>query len=79
MDIATISDLVVNLGFPITIVIAMGFFIWQLYKQSVKREEKLMEVNTEAIATIGKYADKLNVIEDDVKIIKDNINVLVSR
>ena len=55
----------------------MGWFIYQLWKQSVAREEKLMSeltatrlVNEKALDTIAEYAEKLGVIESDVAEIK---------
>ena len=85
MEIATVLiELIPSLGFPIVCVIAMGAFIFYIYKQTTKenaanmekvqerckeREDKLYEeiretrkVNAEAIATIAKYTDSLNVI-----------------
>ena len=56
----------------------MGIFIFKLYKDSVKREANLTaelaenrKVNTQAIETIALYAERLTVIETDVKEIKD--------
>lgn len=83
-----IVELITNLGFPIAIVIALGFFVWTIYKQSVVREEKLMAeitenriVNEKAIETIAQYAERLTHIEGsierietDVVLIKDKIN-----
>lgn len=78
MDISLISELIATLGFPIALVVAMGFFIWKIYQQSVTREEKLMEeiadnraVNEKAIETLALYAERLGNIESDVKEIKD--------
>ena len=76
MEIEVISNLIQSVGFPIVLVLAMGYFIWQLWKQSVDRENRLMEVNEKAIATLNMYADRLTVIEEDVKTIKDDINVI---
>lgn len=80
MDIAMISDLISNFGFPIVLVIAMGFFIWKMYQQSVTREEKLIAeiakchaVNDKAIETLSVYAERIGVIEADVKEIKSII------
>ena len=80
MDITMIGELISNFGFPITLVIAMGFFIWKMYKQSVTREDKLMNelaecraVNDKAIETLSVYAERLSVIETDVKEIKNII------
>ena len=78
MDLTTFEQMVAQFGFPIAVCIVLGFFVWQLYKQSVKREEKLMEVNAEAISTIAKYADKLDVIQEDVKEIKNDITSMMA-
>ena len=80
MDIAMIGDLISNFGFPIVLVLAMGLFIWKMYQQSVTREEKLMTeiaecraVNEKAIETLSVYAERIGVIEADVKEIKSII------
>ena len=80
MDIAMIGDLISNFGFPIVLVLAMGLFIWKMYQQSVTREEKLMTeiaecrvVNEKAIETLSIYAERIGVIEADVKEIKSII------
>ena len=80
MDISMIGDLISNFGFPIVLVLAMGFFIWKMYQQSVTREEKLMNelaecraVNDKAIETLSVYAERIGVIEADVKEIKSII------
>ena len=102
MEIATVLiELIPSLGFPIVCVIAMGAFIFYIYKQTTKenaanmeavqerckeREDKLYEeiketrkVNAEAIATIAKYTDSLNVIQADISDIKTEIVVLNSK
>ena len=78
MDLALFLELMSTVGFPIALVIVMGLFIYKLYKDSVTREEKLTAeitenrlVNTKAIETIALYAERLTVIETDVKEIKD--------
>jgi len=80
MELGVITELIATLGFPIALVIAMGFFIWKIYQQSVAREEKLMTeiaenrlVNEKAIETLTVYAERLGVIENDVKEIKQII------
>ena len=80
MDITIITELITTLGFPIALVIALGWFIYKIYNQSVKREEKLMdeialnrEVNAQAISTISLYAERLTHIENDVSSIKTNV------
>lgn len=51
-----------------------------------EREEKLYEeikanreVNAQAVATIGRYAEKLDVIQQDIHDIKNDITVIMSR
>ena len=73
MDIVAIGELVSSLGFPIALVVALCFFIWTIYQQSVKREEKLLEVNEKAISTLSLYAEKLETIQNDVSIIKEKL------
>lgn len=73
MDIALISEFITSLGFPVALVVAMGFFIWQIYKQSVIREERLVEVNEKAINTLALYAERLEVIQNDVSTIKEKL------
>ena len=80
MDISMIGELISNFGFPIVLVLAMGLFIWKMYQQSVTREDKLMNelaecrvVNDKAIETLSIYAERIGVIEADVKEIKSII------
>ena len=47
MEIATIAELITTLGFPIVCVVALGFFVWKIYNQSIVRENKLMAEITE--------------------------------
>ena len=78
VDVGIFTELISNVGLPIALVIVMGIFIFKLYKDSVKREANLTaelaenrKVNTQAIETIALYAERLTVIETDVKEIKD--------
>ncbi len=87
MTLEVITELITSMGFPIAMVIALGYFVWTIYKQSVTREEKLMAeitenrlVNEKAIETIAQYAERLTHIEgsierieSDVILIKDKI------
>lgn len=80
METATIVELISTLGFPIVCVLALGFFVWHIYKQSVVREEKLMSeitenrlVNEKAIDTIAKYAERLTHIEDSINHIESDV------
>lgn len=72
-------ELITTLGFPIACVIALGIFIYKIYQKSEEREDKLMEINEKAIATIAKYADSLEVIKVDISEIKTEINHLTER
>lgn len=69
-------ELITTLGFPIACVIAMGIFIYKIYQKSEQREDKLMQVNEKAIATIAKYADSLEVIKSDISEIKTEVSHL---
>lgn len=78
MDLGVMTELITTVGFPITLVIAMGFFIWKIYQQSVTREDKLMHelaenraINKNAIETLALYNERLTNIESDVRDIKD--------
>ena len=80
MELMTIIELIPSLGFPIVCVIALGFFIWHVYKQSVLREDKLMAeitenrlVNEKAIETIAQFAERFTHIESDVELIKNDV------
>jgi chromosome segregation ATPase len=86
MEITTITDLITSVGFPIACVIAMGLFIWNLYKKSIDREDKLMQeiaanrvINAQAIETIAKYAERLDTIQKDISDIKTDITVIKSK
>ena len=79
-----ISTLIQNFGFPIACVIACGSFIYKMYTDSQatakEREEKLyteiaecIVVNKQALDTIAQYATKLDVIQEDVKEIKQKV------
>jgi hypothetical protein len=83
MDVATIVELITNLGFPMACVIAMGAFILKIYKKSEDREDKLMfeieenrKINADAIATIGKYASSIDEIKQDISEIKSDITII---
>lgn len=86
MDITTITELIATLGFPIALVIAMAYFIYKIYNQSVVREEKLMEeikvnreVNAQAIETIAHYSEKLETIQTDISEIKTELTIIASK
>jgi hypothetical protein len=72
-------ELLQEFGVNITMIGAMAFFIYKLWQQSKEREDKLMEVNAQAIDTLAKYADRLTVIEQDLQVIKDDVNAMMNR
>ena len=83
MEVATIVELISTIGFPIVCVLALGYFIWVVYKQSVTREEKLLAeitenrlVNEKAIETIALYAERLTHIEDSITEIKTDVTLI---
>lgn len=57
-----VAELITQLGFPIACVVAMGYFIWTIYKQSVDREDKLMEL-------LNKQNDKFDVQNEQLQAI----------
>ena len=86
MEVQLILEIIATVGFPIAACLVLGWFIWKLYKQSEKREETLRneinegrEINREAIKTLALYAERLGVIETDVREIKSDIMILTER
>lgn len=57
-----VAELITQLGFPIACVVAMGYFIWTIYKQSVDREDKLMDL-------LNKQNDKFDVQNEQLQAI----------
>lgn len=85
MEVATFTELIASLGFPIAVCIALGIFVWKIYKRSEVREDTLMieigkmrEINAQAIETISHYSGKLEAIQEDVKAIKSDINTIMN-
>lgn len=82
MELGVIVELITTIGFPIVCVLALGWFVWHIYKQSVIREEKLMGeitenrlVNKQFAEIIARYEITLGEIKSDVKDIKDTLNM----
>ena len=69
-------EAVTKVGFPIAMVLALCIFIVIIYKDNKKEKEKLLEINNKSIETLGKYADRLTIIEEDVNEIKTELKVL---
>lgn len=87
MEILTLLlNAIPSVGFPIVCVVALGIFIWKIYKASEVREEKLRdelkishETNAKAIETIAKFADSLDIMKTDIGEIKTDVAVLKSK
>lgn len=86
MDVKLIIELIGMFGFPITACLILGAFIFKIYKKSEEREAALrkeineaQEINKEAIKTLALYAERLGVIESDVRDIKTDIMILTER
>lgn len=84
MDIKLIIEMIGALGFPIVVAGVLGWFIWKIYKKSEDREDALraqiaesQKVNAEAIHTIALYAERLGTIEEDLKEVKHDVNILI--
>lgn len=83
MEYSWFIDLISTVGLPIALVIAMGLFIYKIYKQSVAREDELraeiksnQATNAEAIKTLALYAERLGVMESDIKEIKEDVMII---
>jgi hypothetical protein len=79
-------ELIPTVGFPIACVIALGIFVFKIYKRSETREDQLMieltetrKVNAQAIETITKYADNLETMKNDISEIKTDMTILTSK
>ena len=86
MELATVVELISTVGFPIAVCIALGLFIWKIYKKSEQREDALrsqiiesQKINAEAIHTITLYAERLTVIEEDIKDVKHDVSTLLNQ
>lgn len=80
MDIALFIELIGTFGFPITACIALGVFIFILWKQSAEREKTLMveisanrQVNEKFATIIAQHEIQLEEIKTDVRDIKEKL------
>lgn len=78
--------IILEVGFPIFACLMLGFFIYQLYKDSKKREKDLREEiktcqenNTKFAEVLSKYDAKLEKISSTVEEIQQDIIVLTDR
>lgn len=86
MDIKLIIEMIGMFGFPIVACLILGAFIFKIYKKSEEREAALrqeiaegQEINKEAIRTLALYAERVGVIETDIRDIKADIMILTER
>ena len=82
MELGVILEAIATVGFPIVMVLALGYFVYLLWKQSVERENKLMAeitenrlINTKFAEIIAGYDITLGEIKNDVKEIKDTLHI----
>ena len=82
MELGVIVELITTIGFPIVCVLALGWFVWHIYKQSVAREEKLMTeitenrlINKQFAEIIAGYEITLGDIKTDIRDIKDTLHM----
>lgn len=75
-------EIIGTLGFPIACCLALGWFVWNIYKQSVVREERLLAeltenrlINQKFAEIIAGYEVTLGEIKTDVKDIKDTLHI----
>lgn len=79
-------SLISTVGFPIACVIALGLFIWHIYKRSEQREDELrteiaksQEINNKFADIIAHYSVEISEIKEDVKEIKEDVIILADR
>ena len=88
--IETAVSLIGTVGFPIACCLGMAYFIFHIYKtttkESAEREEKLYQeieknraINEKAIETIAHYAERLDVIQNDISEIKTDLTVISAK
>ena len=83
MEIALFLEIIGTVGFPIAAVVALGWFIYKIYKASEKREAELRqeikenrEINGKFADIISKYSVEITEIKTDIKDIKQDMMLL---
>ena len=85
MDVGAIEQMITSVGFPISCVIALGWFVYKFYvdytTRSKEREETLMtfirEEQTQMkslVATNAEFVEVLNSYKADIEEIKHDVN-----
>lgn len=85
MEVAFV-ELISTLGFPIACVVAMGWFIFKIYNQSIDREDELrseikenQKINGKFAEIINRHSQELGEIKSDVKEIKEDLIILTEK
>lgn len=80
LTLPIILEVIGTVGFPILVALALGYFVYLLWKQSAEREDKLLEalaesrrINSEFTEIISKYNSELTEIKTDIRDIKTTI------
>lgn len=84
MDYAMINEFITTVGFPITCVLGLGYFIWKVYnsmaEQNKDREARYIEmltdqtrINGEFQQTLAELALTINAINVRLESIEDTI------
>lgn len=78
MEYSWVVELISQVGVPIALVCVMSWFIYRIYKKSEEREALLMneikecrDINGKAVETLAVYAERLGIVEQDVREIKE--------
>lgn len=86
MEFTALIELIPSLGFPIVVCIALFWFIYQVYKKSIDRENELREeikenqkINGKFAEIINRYSLELGEIKSDVKEIKEDIIIITEK
>ncbi len=80
MNIDVLQTLINTLGFPIVMVGLCGFFIWKMYQVQIEDKDRLyselgksLSANEKFAEIISTYTDKIDMIQLDVKQIKERL------
>ena len=66
MEVAAIVELITGVGFPITIVIVLLWFVFKLQSESKAREERLMKIVEEYGTKLAEITTTINAINDKI-------------
>ena len=82
MDATIILEIIGTVGFPIFAVLALGWFIWRIYRKSEEREAELRQELKENREINGKFAEiiamhtaELGEIKTDIREIKNTLEI----